>query len=184
MAAYDLDRATLDSLLVAENSDPHVRKAVIDFLVNQGTSQANALQFVGGLDGVAPGAGPTNLWSMVANAIATGELQWGGIGQFHDTLSGGSFDTLSGGDYGVQVGPSGASVVGTGADDTFLARMTGHDTIDGGAGYDHVVLNTTAANASVTTDQNGITTVTFSGGSVQVSNVEQLDFTDQVQKLP
>lgn len=183
MAAYDLDRAALDSLLAAENSDPHVRKAIINFLVDQGTSLANALQFVGGVDGVAPGAGPTNLWSTVATAIGTGELQWGGIGQFHDTLSGGNFDTLSGGSYGVQVGPSGASVVGTGGDDTFLARLGGHDTIDGGAGYDQVVFNTNSANASVTTDQHGITTVTFSGGSVTVSNVEQLDFLDHNVKL-
>jgi hypothetical protein len=185
MAAYDLDRAAIDSLLAAENSDPHVRKAIIDYLVGKGTSTADALQFVGGLNGDVPCAGSTDLWSTVAAAIGSSELQWGGIGKFNDIFGGsGNFDTLPGGSYAVQITGSGASIVGTSGNDTFLARTGSNDTISGGAGYDQVLVNTSSTNASVTTDQHGVTTITFSaGGSLTVSNVEQLDFVDHTVKL-
>jgi Ca2+-binding RTX toxin-like protein len=185
MASYDLDRTAIDSLLAAENSDPHVRKAIIDYLVGKGSSAADALQFVGGLNGDVPCAGPTDLWSTVAAAIGpTGDLQWGGIGKSNDIFGGsGNFDTLPGGSYDVHITGSGASVVGTSGNDTFLARTGSNDTIAGGAGYDQILFNTSSTNASVTTDQHGVTTITFSGGSLTVSNVEQLDFVDHTVKL-
>ena len=184
MVAYNLDQAALDSLLASENFDPHIRKAIIDYLVDQGTSTTDALQFVGGMSAVSPAAGPTDLWTTVAAGIsATGDLQFGGLGKFHDTLAGGSLDTLSGGTYSAPITGSGASILGSSGNDTFLARSTGHDTIDGGAGYDQVTLNMSSANAAITTDQNGVTTITFGTGSLQVSNVEQLNFTDHNVKL-
>src|SRR3974390_2195923 len=128
MVAYNLDQAALDSLLASENYDPHIRKAIIDYLVETGSSTENALQFVGGLNAAAPNAAPTALWSTVAGGLgSTGDLQFGGIGQFHDTLfsGAGNYATLPGGSYNVQSTASGVSIVGSSGDDTFLARA-GH----------------------------------------------------------
>jgi Ca2+-binding RTX toxin-like protein len=106
----------------------------------------------------------------------------------NDTLCGGSggFDTLiGGGGNDVLHAGSGTNqlLLGGGGNDTFFAGTGNNDTIIGGNGDAQVVFNTSSANASITTNQYGVTTVTFSGVNVTISNVEQLDFTDHTVKL-
>jgi Ca2+-binding RTX toxin-like protein len=106
----------------------------------------------------------------------------------NDTLVGGSgsFDTLQGGGGDdLIISGSGANqlLLGGGGNDTLVAGTGANDTINGGNGNDQVVFDTSFGDASIATDQNGVTTVTFSGTSVTISDVEQLVFTDHIVKL-
>ncbi|OWK32655.1 FG-GAP-like repeat-containing protein [Sphingomonas mucosissima] len=88
--------------------------------------------------------------------------------EINDAGTGGN-DTL--------VGDGGANTIYGFDGDDVIAPRGGHDIVDGGAGNDTLVLDGTRASYAVHT-VDGRTTVTGSGGTVQVARIEQVRFAD------
>ena len=114
----------------------------------------------------------------------------GGAG--NDMLFGRSADVLygvDGNDAFILGAGAGLQVYGGAGDDWFdVSSTTGNDTIDGGVGTNVVKFEGRAwgdADLQETLPGSGIYTLTFTDGqTIQVSNVQDLVFTDIERKLP
>jgi Ca2+-binding RTX toxin-like protein len=147
MATYDLNRGQLNGLLAFEGIDPSVRKAVIDYLQDDGFLQGpHSMVHVETSDG---GNGDGTEQVLLVNTpdatVATG----GNLSAIVDIASDANLVVTGGDDVFVGTGPgsdtvdmsgtSGDDVVMTGAGDDSVLGGTGDDSIYGGGGQDTLV---------------------------------------------
>ena len=106
------------------------------------------------------------------------DMLFGGSG--NDTLDGGADnDTLYGGDGADRLvgGLGDDQLFGDQGNDT-ADGGSGIDYFDGGAGWDQALFDVASNTATITHNANGTTTVTYTGATQTLTNVEVLRFTD------
>jgi RTX calcium-binding nonapeptide repeat (4 copies)/FG-GAP-like repeat len=118
---------------------------------------------------------------------AQGDVLVGGTG--NDTVNAGAGGDLVMGDAGTDTlnGEDGDDVIFAGDGNDVVHGGVGNDTLDGGvgidtanggAGWDKAVFGVASTNATIVHNANGTTTVTYTGGSETLTNVEVLQFTN------
>ena len=82
-------------------------------------------------------------------------------------------------------GSNNESLSGGAGSDLFIAG-SGNETIDGGSGQNALTYaGTSIADATITTNNKGVTTISIAGGSTdKVEDVQTVIFSDQVIHLP
>jgi len=113
---------------------------------------------------VDPETGKEDLRSLIENAI-------GGSGE--DSITGNEVDNHLSGRAGAD------QLFGLDGNDT-LDGGAGDDTMDGGVGVDRAIIHTNRAQATITRNADGSLTITSADGTDKISNVEYLQFNDQL----
>ena len=104
-------------------------------------------------------------------------------------LNAGNYSNIGGGTANISIalgatienavgGSGNDTIIGNGANNTFYGGG-GNDTIDGGCGRDVTVFNTAFGTASIVHNANGSWTITSSGETETLTNVEVAQFTDR-----
>lgn len=182
---FDIDNASFDSTLriltagsaeLASNDDnnadggPSTDSALTHTFVSAGTYYIQVGQWVSGSSPFVSGP-PTAGQSYRLNVSSPSQTPVP-VALIGSTLNGeAGTDTL--------VGGTGADTLNGGTEDDLLTGAGGNDTINGGDGTDTAVFsgNRSAYTISVSS---GVTTVTGPDGTDTVSNVERLQFADQI----
>ncbi|NIJ39525.1 Ca2+-binding RTX toxin-like protein [Sphingopyxis panaciterrae] len=141
-----------DTMAGGDFNDVYVVDAVGDVVIENANE---------GTDTVRTTLATYSLGSNIEGLVFTGAGAFVGTGnELNNQITGGAGnDTLSGGD-----GDDRFSVIG------------GTDTVDGGDGEDVVVLSGTFEDYTYSIDGLGVTTITDGANSVQLTNVEQVEF--------